>query len=109
MVEIAKDNVVIFGKNAQRLPNTSFFATKNIDNQTLLMIMDLENIAISSGSACSSGVNKISSSLKAMQIDDKLAKCAVRISLGLDNNKEQIDKFLQIWQSLYLKKNNKIN
>jgi len=109
MVEIAKDNVVIFGKNAQRLPNTSFFATKNIDNQTLLMIMDLENIAISSGSACSAGVNKISSSLKAMKIDDKLAKCAIRISLGFDNNKEQIDKFLQIWQSLYLKKNNKIN
>jgi cysteine desulfurase len=109
MVEIAKDNVVIFGKNAQRLPNTSFFATKNIDNQTLLMIMDLENIAISSGSACSAGVNKISSSLKAMKINDKLAKCAIRISLGFDNNKEQIDKFLQIWQSLYLKKNNKIN
>ena len=62
IVEIARNDVVIFGKKIDRLPNTSFFATKNIDNQLLLILMDLENIAISSGSACSSGINKVSSS-----------------------------------------------
>ncbi len=102
--KIANDNVTIFSKSIKRLPNTSFFATKNLDNQTLLMTLDLNNIAVSTGSACSSGVVKSSNTLKNMGINEKTAKQAIRVSLGQENNRQEIDKFIEIWQKLYLKK-----
>ena len=103
--EIALDNVEFFSKKAERLPNTSFFATKNLNNQTLLIALDLNKIAVSIGSACSSGVSKTSHVLKSLGVDEKKASTAIRISLGLENTKQEIDKFIAIWQNLYQKTN----
>ena len=103
LVEIAGEAVTIFSKNVKRLPNTSFFATKNLDSQTLLMNLDLKNIIVSIGSACSAGVAKSSRTLKAMSFSNKTAKEAIRVSLGQDNSKAEIDQFLKIWQELFNK------
>lgn len=79
--EITPD-VIFFGTRAQRLPNTSNFAVPAIEAQLLLMSLDLEGVAVSSGSACSSGKVKRSHVLEAMGIPTDLAQGAIRVSLG---------------------------
>jgi cysteine desulfurase len=105
VIKVAGQDVVIFGKSAKRLPNTSFFATSGLDNQTLMIALDMNNVAVSIGSACSSGVSKSSHVLHAMGVDEKLAKSAIRVSLGKDNTKQEVDKFIEIWSNLYFKNN----
>lgn len=98
---IGGDDVVIFSEKSDRLPNTSLIATKGISNQIQLIDFDLNGIAVSIGSACSSGSAKPSRVLQAMNIDESLIKSTIRISLGIDNNKAEIDKFIQVWSKLY--------
>jgi cysteine desulfurase len=101
--EIAKicDNVVFFSAKVARLPNTSYIAMPNVKNDIQLIHFDLSGIAISSGSACSSG--KVSSShvLTAMGYDEQFTSCAVRVSLGTGNSKQDIEKFIKIWGDVY--------
>jgi len=89
--------VVIFGENAERLPNTSCVAIPGTTAETLLIMFDLAGIAVSSGSACSSGKVATSHVLVAMGIDAALAKAAVRISLGRTTTQEDIEKFIDVW------------
>lgn len=72
----------IFGAGAPRLPNTCAFAIPGLTAETALMAFDLEGIALSSGSACSSGKVKRSHVLGAMGVSDDLARSALRVSLG---------------------------
>ncbi|HEY8354456.1 MAG TPA: cysteine desulfurase family protein [Methylophilaceae bacterium] len=85
---------VIFGAEAARLPNTSFFAFSEIEGETLVMALDRKGFAVASGSACSSDSSEPSSVLLAMGVEPDLAKGAVRVSLGPQNSTEQIDAFL---------------
>jgi cysteine desulfurase len=101
--EISGDDLTIFSESVERLPNTSYIATKGIDNQTQLIDMDLNGIAVSIGSACSSGSSKPSRVLGEMDVSDDLAKNTIRVSLGLESTKEQVDKFIEIWANLYHK------
>jgi cysteine desulfurase len=101
--KIGGDNVVIFSNKVERLPNTSYIATKGIDNQTQLIDLDLNGIAVSIGAACSSGSSKPSRVLGAMDVADDLAKNTIRVSLGLESTKEQVDKFIEVWGNLYRK------
>ena len=75
-------DLVVFGARAQRLPNTSSFALPDISAETLLMALDLAGIAVSSGSACSSGKVAPSHVLTAMGVSSELARGALRVSLG---------------------------
>jgi cysteine desulfurase len=104
--KIANDDVTIFSQEVARLPNTSYLATKGIDNQTQLIDFDLNGIAVSIGSACSSGSSKPSRILAAMNVSDDLAKNTIRISLGLDNTIDQVNKFIEVWKNLYQKTRN---
>ncbi len=79
---------VFFGAGAGRLPNTSCFAVPTIEAQVLLMALDLEGIAVSSGSACSSGKVKPSHVLRAMGVVPDVAKGAIRVSLGWSSRRE---------------------
>lgn len=88
--------VVIFAENAPRLPNTTFFGFPGIDGETLLMQFDSNDIAVTSGSACSSKSGKPSHVLLAMNINEQLARSAVRVSLGMQNTKEEVDKFVNV-------------
>ena len=85
---------VLFGDGAKRLANTSYFAVPGIDGETLVMALDRAGFAVASGSACSSGGTDPSPVLLAMGVERELARCAVRISLGRDNEMSQIERFL---------------
>jgi cysteine desulfurase len=86
---------MIFGADAQRLPNTSFFAFPDIDGETLVMALDRAGYAVASGSACSSDSSDPSPVLLAMGVTPELAQGAVRLSLGAGNTAKEIQGFLQ--------------
>jgi cysteine desulfurase len=85
----------MFAQNAQRLPNTVQFGVQGFDGETLLMQLDRMGIAVSSGSACTSGKAEPSHVLKAMGVPDELALNAVRTSFGKNNTIADVEKLLQ--------------
>lgn len=91
---------VIFGENEERLANTSCFAVPGIPAETALIAFDLENVSVSSGSACSSGKVSVSHVLTAMGVNEDLARCALRVSMGWNTTDAEIDRFLEIWPRL---------
>jgi len=84
----------VFAQNAQRLPNTVQFGVKGFDGETLLMQLDRMGIAVSSGSACTSGKTEPSHVLKAMGVAEDLALSSVRVSFGRDNTIADVEKLL---------------
>jgi cysteine desulfurase len=97
----AAPDAIIFGKEANRLPNTSMISMPNVDFNIQVMQFDLEDIAISSGSACSSARITGSRILAAMNIEEKIAKTAIRISLSRENNMEEVGRFVEVWRMIY--------
>jgi cysteine desulfurase len=89
---------VIFASQAERLPNTSFFAIPNIEGETLVTALDKVGFAVASGSACSSDSTEPSHVLLAMGIEPDLARGAVRVSLSDSNTCEEINQFLAALQ-----------
>lgn len=98
-------DAIIFGSGVERLPNTSFIAMPNATSETQLIHFDMHDIAVSAGSACSSGKIEPSHVLKAMGVDNKIAKTAIRVSLGKNNTDTDIDAFLGAWKQLYINVN----
>ena len=85
---------VVFGANAPRLPNATYFALPNYHAETLLMELDRAGFALSSGSVCQSEVTSPSHVLKAMGIADMLALNAVRVSFGMENSLDDVERLL---------------
>ena len=85
-----------FGKEASRLPNTCCFAVPGLSAETLLMAFDLEGIALSSGSACSSGKVGKSHVLAAMGAGASELAAAIRVSLGPGNAADHIARFADV-------------
>ena len=94
-------DVEIFSKKIARLPNTSCFAAPGLSAETALIALDLAGIAVSSGSACSSGKIVSSHVLAAMGANPEQIKAALRISLGGDSKKLDIERFIAAWRVLY--------
>jgi len=67
-------------------------------SENQVIALDQKGICISSGAACSSGKVEPSHVLKAMKVDDKYIHSAIRVSLGWDSTKEQIETFFNIWK-----------
>jgi len=86
--------VTVFAATAERLPNTLQLAVAGLDGETLLMQLDKAGIAVSSGSACSSGKTEPSHVLMAMGVEAELARGAIRISLGRETTNADIDTLL---------------
>lgn len=101
-------DIVIYGQNAPRVANTTLFSLPGLSSETLLMALDLEHIAVSNGAACSSGKVEPSAVLKAMGVPDKEAKGALRVSMGWDTKPEDIDGFLDAWQKIIRRLNQKM-
>jgi cysteine desulfurase len=91
---------VIFGHEAERLPNTSLFALEGTKAETLVIAFDLEGIAVSSGAACSSGKVQPSHVLAAMGVFSGLLRGAVRVSLGWETTETDVERFLSAWRKL---------
>lgn len=92
--QLLKLDAIIFGQAAKRLPNTSFFAFKNIDGETLVTALDKLGFAVASGSACSSTSSEPSHVLLAMGVSTDTAQGAIRVSFNQENTLEQVDHFL---------------
>lgn len=99
-IKAAAPQAVIFGEAAARLPNTSFFAVPGMKAETLIIAFDINGVAVSSGSACSSGKVQASHVLAAMGVAPELARGAVRVSLGWTTTAADVDRFLGTWNKL---------
>lgn len=91
----------IWGKGEDRLPGTLCLSAPGFSGATQLMTMDLAGIAISAGSACSSGKTKPSHVLKAMGASDEDALCTIRVSVGWNSTQEDADAFIREWPAAY--------
>ncbi len=86
---------VIFGEDAPRIPNTSYFALKGVMGETLVIELDKAGYAVAPGAACSSANPEPSATLLAMGVDPEIARSAVRFSLGAGNTLQQVEDFLR--------------
>ncbi|MEO1642616.1 MAG: cysteine desulfurase family protein [Pseudomonadota bacterium] len=93
----AEAGVTVFGKDAERLAQTSNFAIAGFRAETQVMAMDLGGVAVSSGSACSSGKVKRSLVLSAMGVDDALSESAVRLSFGWASEAADFEAAADAW------------
>jgi cysteine desulfurase len=92
--------VVVFSTDVQRLPNTVLFSAAGLRAETAVIGFDLAGIAVSSGSACSSGKVQPSHVVKAMGFGPELAQGAVRFSLGWSTAETDVDSALEAWRKL---------
>jgi cysteine desulfurase len=92
--------VMVFSDDVTRLPNTTLFTVPGLQAETAVIGFDLAGIAVSSGSACSSGKVQPSHVLQAMGFGPKIAQGAVRLSLGWSTSEGDIDRCLEAWRKL---------
>jgi cysteine desulfurase len=100
-LRVIAPDTVIFGDRAARLPNTTFFAAPGIAAEVALIMLDLEGVAISAGSACSSGKSAASPALQAMGVSSEIGRCAMRVSTGWNTTDADVTQFLNVWSKVY--------
>ena len=93
LTEMAPD-AVIFGQNAERVGNSCQFAIPGLKGETTLIQLDLSGVAVSSGSACSSGKVAASHVLTAMGFGPDIAGGAIRVSFGWSSGKADLDNLI---------------
>ncbi len=91
---------VMFSEAAPRLPNTVCFAAPGVEAATLMIALDLAGVAVSSGSACSSGKVAPSHVLAAMGVKPDLARGAIRLSLGWASEEADVERFAEAFRSV---------
>ena len=93
-------DAVVFSEAAPRLANTVCFATPGVEAATLMIALDLAGVAVSSGSACSSGKVAPSHVLAAMGVKPELARGAIRLSLGWASEEADVERFAEAFRSV---------
>ena len=93
----------IFGRDSRRVANTSCLTMPGVPAETQVMALDLSGVAVSAGSACSSGKVRVSHVLRAMGVDEAAAGSAIRISLGWSSEAEDVGRLVSAWRALYLR------
>jgi len=94
------DHVVVTGHPQNRLPGNTSFCVEFIEGESMLMLLNSQGVAVSSGSACTSRALKASHVLIAMGISHELAQGSLLFSFGLDNTSEDIDYVLEVLPSI---------
>lgn len=97
----AAPELILLGKGAPRLGNTSAFAVPGWTGETQVMQMDLAGFAVSAGSACSSGKLRPSAVVTAMGHGPEVARSALRVSIGPATTREEILAFAAAWERHY--------
>jgi cysteine desulfurase len=95
-VSAAIPDLVFNGDRTQRLPHLSNISFRFIEGEGLLISLDLQSIAVSTGSACSSGTLEPSPVIRALGRDEELARGSIRFSFGKDNTEEDVDYVLEV-------------
>lgn len=90
------DDIVFNGDRARRLPHLSNISFRFIEGEGLLISLDLQGVAVSTGSACSSGTLEPSPVIQALGRNDELSRGAIRFSFGKDNTVEDVDYVLGV-------------
>ncbi len=93
-------DAVVFSAGAGRLANTLCFAAAGLRAETAVIAFDLEGVALSSGSACSSGKVAASHVLAAMGVPADLARAALRVSIGATTDEADVERFLDAWKKI---------
>ncbi len=93
-------DAVVFSAAVPRLPNTICLAVPGTKAETLVIGLDLAGLAVSSGSACSSGKVEASHVLSAMGVTQEIAQGAIRVSLGWATEAEHVERFIEAWGAL---------
>jgi cysteine desulfurase len=88
--------VSVNGGGAERVPNTTNLSFDGVEAESLLIALDLEGIAVSTGSACSSGTLEPSHVLRAMGLPQRRVQGSLRFSLGPTNTAEEIDRVIEV-------------
>ena len=91
----------VWGKGEERLPGTLCLSAEGFSGATQMMTMDLSGIAVSAGTACSSGKTKPSHVLTAMGASDEEATSAIRVSIGWNSTEDDADAFIREWPKAY--------
>jgi cysteine desulfurase len=99
-LKAAAPDVTVFAAAGPRLPNTTCFALPNLEAATALMAFDLAGIAVSSGSACSSGKVARSHVLQAMGLAPDLVAGGIRASLGWNSTLADVERFAAAWSEI---------
>ncbi|MDE7300626.1 MAG: cysteine desulfurase, partial [Clostridia bacterium] len=89
------DGVHLNGDKAQRLPSNANLSFDGCDGENILFLLDLNGIAVSTGSACSAGAVSASNVLTAMGLSEERVKSAVRFTFGKYNTKDEADVAVQ--------------
>ncbi|MEP1208292.1 MAG: cysteine desulfurase family protein [Rhizobiaceae bacterium] len=94
------DRLTVFGNQVERAGNTCLFSVEGLKAETALIAFDLDGVAVSSGSACSSGKVGGSHVLKAMDVDPEIARGAIRVSLGWDSKQQDVEHFARSFRRI---------
>lgn len=90
--QLEEYSYVVNGHPIKRLPHILNMSFPGVNSETLLMNLDMQGIAASSGSACSSGSIEVSHVLRAMNLPEAVCNSAVRFSFGMDNTMEEVEQ-----------------
>ena len=101
--ELSQSGGVIIARDAQRSAAIGAIAMPGVASASQLVQFDLAGIAISAGSACSSGSMKASRVLAAMGIDPALAECVIRVSFGPSTSEADVDRFTAEWRRIAMR------
>ena len=94
------DHVTVTGHPQNRLPGSASFCVRFIEGESMLMLLNSQGIAVSSGSACTSRALKASHVLIAMGVSHEIAQGSILCSLGIENTREDVDYFLETLPSI---------
>jgi len=95
-VEERVSDIVFNGDRARRLPHISNISFRFVEGEGLLINLDMQGVAVSTGSACSSGSLEPSPVIRALGRDDELARGSIRFSLGKDTTDKDIAYTLEV-------------
>jgi cysteine desulfurase len=95
-LEARVPDVVRNGDRERRLPGVSNYSFRYVEGEGLLINLDMQGVAVSTGSACSSGSLEPSPVIRALGRDDELARGSIRFSLGKDTTDEEVDYVLEV-------------
>ena len=95
-VEARVSDIVFNGSRGARLPHLSNISFRSVEGEGLLINLDMQGVAVSTGSACSSGSLEPSPVIRALGRDDELARGSIRFSLGKETTEEDVDYVLEV-------------